>query len=194
MSGFVEALAWVACVIYATIPSFWLMIHPRPEYWRTRTLSPYKVLLPLWVAMWIALGAVTWRWRHLHLYPTPLAWIPGILFLVCGTSLYVLGGKKFTGSQLGGRPEIEIRTADQRLITSGIRAHVRHPIYLGHLCEMVGWSIGSGLLVLFGLTAFAVITGAIMILHEDRELEARFGESYRQYRARVPAVIPSLRK
>ena len=36
------------------------------------------------------------------------------------------------------------------------------------------------------VAVFAVITGALMIRVEDRELEARFGEAYREYRASVP--------
>jgi protein-S-isoprenylcysteine O-methyltransferase Ste14 len=39
---------------------------------------------------------------------------------------------------------------------------------------------------------FAVITGAFMIRSEERELEARFGEEYREYQRRVPAIIPRL--
>jgi len=37
-----------------------------------------------------------------------------------------------------------------------------------------------------------VITGAAMIRMEDAELEQRFEEEYRQYKARVPAVVPKL--
>jgi protein-S-isoprenylcysteine O-methyltransferase Ste14 len=70
---------------------------------------------------------------------------------------------------------------------------VRHPIYLAHLCELLGWSIGTGLVDVYALTAFAVITGAVMIRLEDRELEERFGEPYREYCRTVPAVIPRLR-
>ncbi len=58
---------------------------------------------------------------------------------------------------------------------------------------MLAWSIGTGLAVCYALTAFAVVTGAIMIRLEDKELEQRFGAEYIQYRQRVPAVIPSLR-
>ncbi len=77
-------------------------------------------------------------------------------------------------------------------MTSGIRARVRHPIYLGHLCEMLGWSMGTGLAVCYGLTAFAVVTGAVMIRMEDAELEHRFGEDYRTYRQEVPALLPKI--
>ena len=94
--------------------------------------------------------------------------------------------------QLGGLPEVMSGHHEQRLATSGIRAHVRHPVYLGHLCEMMAWSVGTGLLVCYVLTVFAVISGAIMVRLEDRELEQRFGEDYRAYRQRVPAILPRI--
>jgi protein-S-isoprenylcysteine O-methyltransferase Ste14 len=57
---------------------------------------------------------------------------------------------------------------------------------------MLAWSLGTGLVVCWLLTALAVITGAVMIRMEDEELEKRFGEEYRAYRLRVPAVLPRL--
>lgn len=75
-------------------------------------------------------------------------------------------------------------------MTSGIRARVRHPVYLAHLCEMLAWSLGTGLAVFYVLTAFAVLTGALMVRMEDRELESRFGEAFRHYKARVPSLLP----
>ena len=92
--------------------------------------------------------------------------------------------------QVSGLAELEPDRHRQELVTTGIRARVRHPIYLGHLCEIVGWCVGTGLVPLFALASFAILTGAIMIGIEDRELEARFGEKYRIYRRSVPAVIP----
>ena len=63
-------------------------------------------------------------------------------------------------------------------------------MYLAHLCQLLAWSLGTGLAVCWGLTAVAIITGAVMIHMEDAELEKRFGEAYRAYRNSVPAVIP----
>ena len=74
-----------------------------------------------------------------------------------------------------------------------MRARVRHPVYLAHLCEMLAWSIGTGLLVCWLLTGFAIVTGAAMIRMEDAELEERFGEQFRDYRSRVPALLPRFR-
>ena len=192
MIRILDTLAWLAALVYSTIPAFWLVIHPRVEQWRLRQRSPYRVLIPMWVGMWIVMGAITWPWRHERFYASALAWIPAAIFFAAGFALYRTGGRNFSGAQLGGRPELERGRHDQQLVTSGIRARVRHPIYLAHLCELLGWSIGTGLVVVYGLTAFAVFTGAVMIRMEDRELEQRFGEAYRDYRRSVPAVIPRL--
>jgi protein-S-isoprenylcysteine O-methyltransferase Ste14 len=183
-------VGWLACVVYSTIPLFWLLIHPRVEYWRSRQRSPYRVLLPAWAGLWFIVAAVTRHWRGFTIYSTSWAWVPAILLLLLGFTLYRYSSKNFTRLQLSGLPELRSRQREQHLVTSGIRARVRHPVYLGHLCEMLAWSIGTGLYVCYALTLFAIATGAIMIRMEDEELEQRFGEQYRAYRKSVPAIVP----
>src|SRR5215469_14116025 len=142
-----STLGWLACVIYSTIPLFWLMVHPRAHKWREKERSPFRELVPAWFTMWVGVGVL---------------------------------------------PEVRADHREGRLITTGIRARVRHPVYLAHLCEMLAWSVGTGLVVCWMLTAFAVATGMVMIRMEDAELEKRFGEEYKQYRATVPAVVPKV--
>ena len=190
MQQLLRTLAWVACFIYSTIPAFWLLIHPRAEYWRSRRTSPYKILLPLWTAMWAAVAAITAPWRSILLYENGWAWVPAAALFFAGVALYKLSHQQFTLAQLGGLPEVLHGRDQQGLATTGIRAHVRHPVYLGHLCEMLAWSLATGLAVCWALTTFAIVTGAVMIRMEDRELEIRFGEEYRLYRADVPAILP----
>ncbi|MGA9979986.1 MAG: isoprenylcysteine carboxylmethyltransferase family protein [Candidatus Sulfotelmatobacter sp.] len=186
----VRTVGWLACVVYSTIPLFWLMIHLRAQRWRERVGSPYRVLLPAWIVMWVGVGALTGPWRRLVLYSTAWSWIPAGLLLSAGFWVYARAGMHFSWAQLGGLPELQAEHREQRLVTTGIRARVRHPVYLGHLCEMLAWSVGTGLMVCWLLTGLAMITGAVMIRTEDAELEMRFGESYRGYRLSVPAVIP----
>jgi len=185
-------MGWLACVMYSTIPAFWFMIHPFAERWRARRRSPYAVLLPVWVAMWLVVALVTRPWRDISFYRADWTWIAATLLLVCGLYLYSQSGKNFSAKQLGGLPEIHGGNREQRLVTDGIRSRVRHPVYLAHLCEILAWSVGTGLAVCWGLTAFAMITGAVMIRMEDAELEKRFGDSYRTYRRSVPAVLPRI--
>lgn len=190
---FIFIVGWIACCIYSSIPSFWLVIHPRANEWRERHRQKkpvYKILVPMWVVMWVVLFALTFPWRRVVLYQSRWAWIGGVLFIAGGLFLYSRARRGFSPMQLSGHHELEPERHEQKLVVDGIRRHVRHPIYLGHLCEMIAWSLGTGLLVCWGLTAFAVITGAMMIRTEERELVERFGESYREYQKKVPAIIP----
>ena len=191
MLSVLRTAGWMGCVVYATIPLFWLMIHPRADYWRTRTGSPYGVLVPVWMGMWVGLGVATAPWRSRALYDVRVwSWIPAGLLFALGFWIYRQAGAHFSWAQLGGLPEVLPGHHEQRLMTTGIRARVRHPVYLAHLCEMLAWSVGTGLIVCYGLTTLAVISGAIMIHLEDRELEQRFGDQFRQYRRTTPAIWP----
>ena len=187
-----RTLGWLLCVLYSTIPLFWLMVHPRAHIWREKQRSPFRVLVPAWIVMWFGIGAITQPWHGIAFYSTPWSWIPAALLFAAGISLYAKSGKHFSWAQLGGLPEVRRGNDDQRLVTTGIRAHVRHPVYLAHLCEMLAWSIGTGLAVCWLLTVFAILTGAVMIRLEDAELEERFGEEYSAYRKHVPSVLPKL--
>jgi protein-S-isoprenylcysteine O-methyltransferase Ste14 len=191
---FVRNLGWLACVVYSTIPSFWLMVHPRADRWRARVRSPFRVLVPAWITMWIGVAALTGPWRHIGLYSTGWAWLPAVLLFATGGFIYSRSGAHFSWEQLGGVPEVRPDHPHDRLVTTGIRSRVRHPVYLAHLCEMLAWSLGTGLVACWILTAFAIVTGAVMIGMEDAELEKRFGAAFRNYRSRVPAVLPRMQK
>ena len=188
----VHTVGWLACVVYSTVPLFWLMVHPRARTWREKQRSPFRLLVPAWLTMWVGIGAITGHWRNVQIYSTLWTWIPAVPLFAIGFFLYARSGAHFSWAQLGGLPEVRTDHHDDRLITTGIRARVRHPVYLGHLCEMLAWSIGTGLLVCWLLTAFAVVTGWVMIRMEDAELAKRFGEEYRRYQCAVPALIPRL--
>lgn len=167
------------------------MIHPRAELWRARRRSPYRILLPVWVGMWVAMAAITFAWRSVLFYENGWTWLPAALLFCAGFILYRLAHHGFSLAQLGGLPEI-LHDQPQSLVKTGIRARLRHPVYLAHLCEMLAWSLGTGLAVCWALTAFAIATGAFMINIEDGELEKRFGEDYRRYRSTVPAMLPRI--
>ncbi len=194
MQASLQILAWLACVVYSTIPSFWFMIHPFAARWRKRRRSPFLVLVPMWILMWIILALITRPWHRMTLYATPWLWTPAIPLFAIGISLYSQSGGRFSAKHLGGLPEVHGEHREQELVTTGIRSRVRHPVYLAHLCEMLGWSVGTGLVVCWALTAFAALTGTIMIQMEDKELEQRFGETFREYRNSVPAVLPRVRQ
>ncbi len=186
----VDLLALLACSVYCTIPLFWLVVHPFIARWRKRGRRAYALILPIWAIFIATAFLLAWPYRFAHFYTNWFAWVPAAALFFEGFSFYRAAFRSFDHTQVSGLAELEPDRHRQQLVTTGIRARVRHPIYLAHLCEMFGWCIGTGLMPLYALTGFALLTGALMIRIEDRELEARFGEPYRTYRRAVPAVIP----
>jgi protein-S-isoprenylcysteine O-methyltransferase Ste14 len=190
LHAFLDVAGLAIASVYCTIPLFWLVFHPFVERWRKYGRKAYLAIMPAW-GVFIAAGfALGWPIRHLHLYDTNMPWVLGVLFILAGFSIYRSASLGFDRSKVYGLAELELDKHEQRLVITGVRAQVRHPIYLGHLCEVTGWTLGTGSIALCGLLVFAVVTGAIMIRKEDAELEARFGDAYRQYRNQVPALLP----
>jgi protein-S-isoprenylcysteine O-methyltransferase Ste14 len=187
-----RTVGWLVCGIYATIPAFWLIIHPFANFWRKRFRAPLKLLGVVWMLLW----AVAWLLSSpLRNEAIPLPWWLGFgVVPLWATSLFIyFGGQRhFSLNQVIGRTELESDRHEQVLVTTGLHARMRHPLYLGHLCTMLGWLTLARSQAVLALLLWAVATGTVMIRFEDAELEQRFGETYREYRHRVPAVIPKL--
>jgi protein-S-isoprenylcysteine O-methyltransferase Ste14 len=104
--------------------------------------------------------------------------------------VYAHARRGFSTDQVLGRSELQPHKHEQRLVTEGIRARIRHPYYLAHLLHLTGWAVGTGSTAIVGLEVFAILTGALMLPLEERELVRRFGDEYRDYQRRVPAIFP----
>jgi len=72
------------------------------------------------------------------------------------------------------------------LVTDGIYRLTRNPMYLGLLLWLAAyaWYLGS-VTPFIALPMFVWVLTNQQILHEERALEAKFGERYRDYRRRV---------
>jgi protein-S-isoprenylcysteine O-methyltransferase Ste14 len=73
------------------------------------------------------------------------------------------------------------------LVTEGIYAFVRNPMYLGLGLGIltIALALASDWMILM-LVPFALVMHFGVVLREERYLEARFGDDYRRYRERVP--------
>jgi protein-S-isoprenylcysteine O-methyltransferase Ste14 len=75
------------------------------------------------------------------------------------------------------------------LMTGGPYAVSRHPMYVGELALWLGWVILYGSVpVLIGFAALGAVV-ARLAPREERALEAKFGDAYRRYKARVPRWV-----
>jgi protein-S-isoprenylcysteine O-methyltransferase Ste14 len=72
------------------------------------------------------------------------------------------------------------------LVTTGVFAYSRNPMYLGMLLLLGGLALGLGSLSPWlGLPLFFVAVTWLQILPEERALERNFGDDFRRYRNRT---------
>lgn len=120
--------------------------------------------------------------------------------LVLGISLYfpglalVLWGRLTLGKMYNVSSVLASQLyIDHQLIMNGPFAYVRHPMYLGFRMAAFG-----GLLIYRTWTlvflAVALLGLAFRAQREEQGLTAEFGEQWEEYRQRVPAWIPRLRR
>ena len=73
------------------------------------------------------------------------------------------------------------------LVTDGIFAWLRNPMYVGLTLFLVALSLAlASDWILVMTIGFVSIIHFGVVLREERYLEAKFGDAYRQYKARVP--------
>ena len=82
---------------------------------------------------------------------------------------------------------------NHEFIQSGPYGIVRHPIYTGLLVALVGSAIARG--EWRGVIAVAIVLWAFSrkLQTEERYMRGQFGDAYRRYSDRVPALIPGFR-
>lgn len=81
------------------------------------------------------------------------------------------------------------------LITWGPYKWVRNPLYAGNAVMGLGWALMVGWhWVLVFIAAFLLLYSMIIIPAEEEFLEKKFGETYRNYKKLVPALIPYPRR
>lgn len=129
------------------------------------------------------------------IYTIPAPWVYGTLLVQALAIIGLLAGVMQTGALafIGLRQALApgaARPADEQLVTNGLYAWVRHPLYTASLLfiwltPVMTWNI---LALNLGLTAYLLI-GSIF---EERKLLQQFGKDYEAYRGRTPRIVPGV--
>jgi protein-S-isoprenylcysteine O-methyltransferase Ste14 len=77
-----------------------------------------------------------------------------------------------------------------QLATAGVYARLRHPQYVGFIVIMLGFLVQWPTILTLAMFPVLVTMYVRLSLNEEREAEARFGESWRAYAARTPRFLP----
>ena len=174
-----------------------LMARPYFKQWLTQFIpasaerSTYVLLssvaLIALFAWWEPIGGMVWdvadpAWRAALYLLFAFGWTL-VLFSSFLINHFDLFGLRQVWLQLRGRPYTSLQFG-----TPGPYKLIRHPLYLGWFCAFWATPTMSVTHLVFALATTAYILFAIQL--EERDLIDALGDDYRQYRARVPMIIP----
>ncbi len=167
------------------------------DFWLRQARKPHSrfarlaVLIGGAIAFWlvtpvvlVALGTLLDMWLGLPVFSSPLWMGVGVLVAALGFSLGAwVAYLHYRRGQ--GTPSPFVPT--QALLVDGPYARSRNPMYLGVLAYYFGVALGVGSPSMVGMVLLITLAVHVYIVAvEERELEARFGEAYREYKRRVP--------
>ncbi|MFZ5922082.1 MAG: methyltransferase family protein [Chloroflexota bacterium] len=144
------------------------------------------VVVPAWLVE--AFAAADSRWAGTMLW---MGGALGILSVLAGFGLFAWCVSLFARV---GQGTLAPWDPTQRLVAVGPYRCVRNPMISGVALMLTGQALfrGSWVIALLAGT-FILINHIYFVLSEEPGLEKRFGESYRDYKARVPRWVPRLR-
>ncbi|HET9642519.1 MAG TPA: isoprenylcysteine carboxylmethyltransferase family protein [Burkholderiaceae bacterium] len=117
-----------------------------------------------------------------HAFPYQRA--TGITLIVIGLLVLAVSLGLFATAHTSPNPIEPMRAT--RLVTSGIYAYSRNPMYLGDAIVLLGIDVLSGSAVaLVFVAAFVIYIDKVQIAAEEAALAKRFGDAYAEYRQRV---------
>ena len=198
MSGLDLARYYLALVILVSVPGavlFWFPIHPFAAFWRRAGVG---------FAYLVGFGVMIVAAVLVFLFREPLLAVDfgasrvtagaGLLLWLVAAVLRHSWRKQLKISVLFGLPELAPDRYPPKLLTEGIYARVRHPRYFEFSLGGLGGALVTNYPAAY-VAVFLTIAGlAALVPFEERELEERFGDEFREYRRRVPAILPKLRR
>jgi len=157
---------------------------------KLRVIALFFLGLLLLVIVEVGIGWLCGSWGDIQ-----LGWVAlvlGPVFVIGGTTLVTWS--VHTQYKIGdGTPAPMVAT--RKLVTQGPYAYTRNPMTLGVLLlyAAIGIWMSSALLIGLVILVFASLLSFIYI-HETRELAARFGDDYLDYRNSTPFLFPKFRR
>jgi len=99
-----------------------------------------------------------------------------------------LGSRVQLGRQGSGRLKIQ---EEHELIKRGIYKYLRHPMYLGGIIGVIGFSfVFRGFIMMFIVVTLYFIVFRNRMLYEEKILTEQFGEKYTEYMKETKRILP----
>jgi protein-S-isoprenylcysteine O-methyltransferase Ste14 len=175
--------------------AWWFVVHPFVTFWRRvgarRTLGVVTVAALAGVAgLFVVRDELLMTDLGTH---TPLLAVAAVL-LVATVWIATLRRRHLTFRILAGLPELEDGGEPGELLDEGIYARIRHPRYVEVVLASWTYAVFANYLGAYVVAAITIPLLHLIVLLEERELVARFGARYEEYRSRVPRYVPVRRR
>jgi protein-S-isoprenylcysteine O-methyltransferase Ste14 len=191
-----DSIYFAGMILQAIIRAPYARQHRRAEHTEQRVDASEGLVLG-----WLTVGGLvlpmayaTTPWLDFADYRLPPSWTHALgwggVVLLLGALWIFWRSHRDLGAFWS--PSLEL-TSDQPLITGGIYAAVRHPMYASQLV----WGIAQALLFpnllagLGGLLAFLLFY-VLRVPKEEQMMRERFGEAYIEYCQRTGEILPRL--
>jgi protein-S-isoprenylcysteine O-methyltransferase Ste14 len=141
-----------------------------------------KVLPPVWFLLSIIamIGLHLWLPVKQLIFP-PLTYL-GVVASAMGIGIALFCTYLFRQKHTTIKPFQE----SSYLVKEGLFNFSRNPIYLGMIITLIGvWIFLGSLTPVLMIPIFTWLIQEMFIIEEERMLEAKFGEEYREYKATV---------
>ena len=130
----------------------------------------------------LLMGGMAAVWQAATLWAVPWWW--GALPIALGVGVALAGVLAFRRAATTVNPTTP--QASSSVVTTGIYAHSRNPMYLGFALALLGWGLWLGHAgALLVLPAFVLYMNRFQIVPEERMLAQKFGAPYTCYLQQV---------
>lgn len=159
----------------------------------TRSFWPIlnTILFTIFVPGTVAILVPAWLLGGFHRPENALlTWLGGVVFVI-GAAIYFRCAWEFAVRGLGTPAPI---APTKFLVTTALHRYVRNPMYIGVALAIVGQAIvfHSSHVAEYAVVMI-LIAHTFVVLYEEPTLKRQFGESYEEYRQKVPRWIPKIR-
>jgi protein-S-isoprenylcysteine O-methyltransferase Ste14 len=146
-------------------------------------VAPPPLLALAAIALGLALDRLAPAYLIAVLLPTTARLVIGAILGAAGLALMAAAMLAF--HRAGTRPEPWKPTV--AIVTTGVYGFMRNPMYVGGTLVLVGLALALASDWMAVMTiVFALVVHFGVVRREERYLEAKFGDAYRRYKARVP--------
>ena len=180
------------CTFHSLTAAFWFK-----RWAASRMGSAYRFYRILYnaIAVWTAVALIRFQFAIEPTWlfdPTRMTQILGGLLLLGGVGIVAVALRNYSAEFFGVKKLLG-QEPTPALVQTGLLGRIRHPLYLGTLLAIWGGLVLDprlSHLLVDGILTIYVFIGIVL---EERKLILQFGDTYRQYRRRVPMFLPRIR-